>query len=75
MDKMQAIREKIDSFARKHEAGFTRHEIVELCKDITVDADEVFWQMGVNTVAIIDGDIVTYPWDVEMAIMGALEQG
>lgn len=65
----------MDAFARKHKMGFTRQEIVELCKDIPVDAEEVFWQMGVNTVAIIDGDIVTYPWDVEIAINGALEQG
>lgn len=73
MDKMKIIREKMDSFARKHESGFTRQEIFELCESIPVDAQEVFWQMGVNTVAIIDGDIVTYPWDVEIAIKGALE--
>lgn len=64
----------MDAFARKHESGFTRQEIVELCKDIPVDAEEVFWQMGVNTVTIIDGDIVTYPWDVEIAINRALEK-
>jgi hypothetical protein len=52
----------------KYEEGFTDLEIIELCKSLNVDPIKVNKQLYGNTCRVIDGEIISYKWDVDLAI-------
>jgi hypothetical protein len=53
---------------RKNEIGFTGSEIKQLLIDNNIDSDKFYDALGVNTCVMIDGEIITYFWDIEKAL-------
>lgn len=70
---MVDFRKVIEDYATKYKQGFTYEEQIDLCTKLNVDADEYHKKLGVNTCMVMDGKIVTYHCDVEMAIGLCLE--
>jgi hypothetical protein len=60
--------EIIAKASRKNEIGFTGVEIRLMLIDNNIDPDKFYEALGVNTCCMIDGQIVTYFWDVEGAL-------
>ena len=71
---MVDFRKVIEDYATKYEKGFTCDEQRDLCTKLDVDVDEYYEKLGINTCMVIDGDIITYHCDVEMAIGACLEK-
>jgi|688.fasta_scaffold878164_2 hypothetical protein len=60
--------EIIKNSKRKYEVGFTSDEIVTMLVDNDIDPDKFYTALGVNTITMIDGNFVTYFWDIERAL-------
>jgi hypothetical protein len=60
--------EIIAKTSRKNEIGFTGVEIRLMLLENNIDVDKFYDALGVNTCAMIDGQIITYFWDVENAL-------
>ena len=60
--------EIIQRARRKNEIGFTGAEIQMMLIENNIDSDKFYDALGVNTCCMIDGQIITYFWDVEGAL-------
>jgi hypothetical protein len=60
--------EIIAKASRKNEIGFTGVEIRLMLLENNIDVDKFYDALGVNTCTMIDGQIITYFWDVENAL-------
>jgi hypothetical protein len=60
--------EIIAKASRKNEIGFTGVEIQLMLLYNNIDVDKFYDALGVNTCTMIDGQIITYFWDVENAL-------
>jgi hypothetical protein len=60
--------EIIAKASRKNEIGFTGVEIRLMLLYNNIDVDKFYDALGVNTCTMIDGQIITYFWDVENAL-------
>jgi hypothetical protein len=54
--------------SRKNEIGFTAVEIRLMLLENNIDMDKFYEALGVNTCMVIDGQTITYIWDVESAL-------
>ena len=66
-------KEIIESSERKNEIGFTGTEIGLMLIKNNIDSDKFYDALGVNTCCTIDGQIITYYWDVELALECVLQ--
>ena len=57
----------------KHKEGFTNKEITSLCEKLSIDLEPFSKKLGVNTCMMIEGEIITYHCDVELAVRLCLE--
>jgi hypothetical protein len=60
--------EIIAKTSRKNEIGFTGVEIRLMLLENNIDTNKFYDTLGVNTCTMIDGQIITYFWDVENAL-------
>lgn len=58
----------IDNYPTKHKHGFIRSEIDTLLKKYKINTTKFNTNLGMNTCMIIDGDIITYHSDIELAL-------
>ena len=65
---LQNIQEVVDNYPTKHKSGFTDTEINSLLKEYSVNSKKFYYNLGVNTVSIIDGKTVTYHTDIKRAL-------
>jgi len=65
---IETISQRVNSYPTKYEEGFTQSEIDELLKEYHIDMDRFNDAMMCNACAIVDGELVMYHCDVEMAI-------
>lgn len=69
------VNEYIDNYPRKHNRGFTHTELLDLLSKIEdISIPHVENALMGNTCMVIDGDIITYTWDVQKAIQCGLEK-
>lgn len=66
-------KEIIETSERKNEIGFTGAEIKSMLIKHNIDQDKFYETLGVNTCVMIDGEIVTYFWDIELALECVLQ--
>lgn len=60
-------------YPTKHDIGFTRAEQKELILKYGIDSDQYFEKLGINTVAVIETEVVTYHHDILKALTCVLE--
>jgi hypothetical protein len=60
--------EIIEKTVRKYDVGFTGVEIQVMLLDNKIDHNKFYDTLGVNTCMMIDGQTITYTWDVENAL-------
>lgn len=65
--------EVINNYQTLYDKGFTGIELNQLLEKYSIDIDSFYEKLGVNTVAIIDGKIVTYHCDIIKGIRCVLE--
>jgi len=65
----------VNSYPTKHIGGFINHEIVSMLDKHypQVNKQQFYETLGVNTCMMIDGDVLTYHCDVELAVRCCLE--
>lgn len=72
---MEDIRGKINGFKTKYEMGFTAGEIEALLNEFPgIERNRFYDALGVRTVMVIDGETITYKYDVELALRCAIDK-
>lgn len=61
------------SNSTKHKQGYTSLEMVNLCDKLGLDKPTFYDKLGVNTCMVIDGEVITYHCDVELAVRLVIE--
>lgn len=70
---IENVKEIVDNYPTKHKMGFVGREILSLLKDYGIDNKEFFKKLGVNTVGVIDTEVVTYHCDILKGLRCVLE--
>jgi hypothetical protein len=63
----------IDTYPTKHPQGFLSSETNVILERFNIDKDKFNETLGVNTCMIIDGEILNYHCDIELALRCMLE--
>jgi hypothetical protein len=67
----------VTTYPRKHEQGFVHTEITAIlktCKRVEGFSEEKFYDaLMCNTGLLIEGEFITYPHDIELAVACGLE--
>ena len=63
----------VDSYPTKHKMGFIGEETKALLVKYKIDSEKFYIALGVNTCAIIDGEVITYHCDIEKGLRCVLE--
>ena len=71
--KADEVSEAVSKFPTKNKEGFTDNEIKQLCEMFKIEEKKLNTALGTNTVIMIDGEIITYHSDVEMALICCVE--
>ena len=67
------LHEFIYNYPTKHQYGFMGSETNEILEKYEIDKDKFYDALGVNTCMIIDGEILNYHCDIELALRCVLE--
>jgi len=72
-DKCKFIIMKSLSNHTKHKEGYTSLEMNNLCDKLGLDKPTFYDKLGVNTCMVINGEVITYHCDVELAVLLVIE--
>ena len=67
------VRQIIENYPTKHKYGFIESEIDDILKQLNIKKEDYNKKSGVNTCMLIDGEVINYHCDVELAINCCLE--
>lgn len=67
------LTEFIDTYPTKHKHGFLGSETNEILEKFEIDKEKFYTAMGVNTCMIIEGQILNYHCDIELALRCVIE--
>jgi hypothetical protein len=68
------IREQVNSYKTKHKQGFTREEYMKMLENYPgINMDRFSDALNGITCMRIDGEIVVFPHDIELAIRCGIE--
>lgn len=75
MDKLTSenLSEFIDSYPTKYQYGFLGCETNEILEQYNINKDDFYKALGVNTCMIMDGQILNYHCDIELALRCVIE--
>lgn len=75
MDKLTSenLSKFIDSYPTKYQYGFLGSETNEILEKFEIDKDKFYTAMGVNTCMMMEGQIVNYHCDIELALRCVIE--
>lgn len=70
------IRKVLDNYKRTYKEGFTsvEKELILLKYFPNIDRQKFFDTLFGNTCPMVNGQIVTYPWDLEQALICGMEK-
>jgi len=71
--KAEEVAEAVTNFPTKNKEGFTYSEMTQICEAFNIEVEKFKKALGVNTCIIIEGEIITYHNDVEMALICCVE--
>jgi hypothetical protein len=63
----------INNYPTKHKYGFMGSEINEILEKFDIDKEKFYTALGVNTCMIIEGEILNYHCDIELALRCVIE--
>lgn len=63
----------VNNYPTKHKYGFIGTETNEILEKFGIDKDKFYTALGVNTCMIIDGDVINYHCDIELALRCVIE--
>jgi len=67
------VEEIVLNYKTKHLAGFTRVELLALLEKYSIDVDHFYDKLGVNTVMVIETEVVTYHCDILKGLRCVIE--
>ncbi|TXG80220.1 MAG: hypothetical protein E6R13_08410 [Spirochaetes bacterium] len=63
----------IDNYPTKHKYGFLGSETDAILEKFEIDKEKFYTALGVNTCMIIEGEILNYHCDIELALRCVIE--
>jgi hypothetical protein len=63
----------IYNYPTKHQYGFMSSETNEILEKYKIDKEKFYTALGVNTCMIIEGEILNYHCDIELALRCVIE--
>lgn len=67
------LTEFIDTYPTKYQHGFLGSETNEILEKFEIDKEKFYTALGVNTCMVIEGQILNYHCDIELALRCVIE--
>ena len=67
------VEDIVYNWPTKHEMGFMGIEINTILEDYKIDKNKFYDKLGINTVGVVNGQIVTYHCDILKGLRCVLE--